>query len=85
MTFLIFQLGPRLANTSPVYFYVGKIPYPPGSVQLKLLEHRFGFDQPLFQQYWNWLHGILFGRTVDRRHWQLPSTAVRRASATPSG
>ena len=65
MTFLIFQLGPRLANTSPVYFYVGKIPYPPGSVQLKLLEHRFGFDLPLFQQYWNWLHGILFGRTVD--------------------
>ncbi len=64
VTFLIFQLGPKLAhNTNPVYFYVGKIP--PGPEQLKLLEHRFGFDLPWWEQYWNWLHGILFGRTVD--------------------
>ncbi|MEO8889346.1 MAG: ABC transporter permease [Jatrophihabitantaceae bacterium] len=65
VTFAIFQLAPLLSHTSPVYYYIGKIPFPPHSVQLKLLEHRFGFDRPLPQQYWNWLHGILFGRTID--------------------
>jgi peptide/nickel transport system permease protein len=63
VTFAIFQLGPKLSNVSPVYYYVGKIP--PQGEQLKLLEHRFGFDLPLPQQYWNWLHGIIAGRTVD--------------------
>ncbi|MDQ1732508.1 MAG: peptide/nickel transport system permease protein [Pseudonocardiales bacterium] len=65
VTFAIFQLGPALSNTSPVYYYIGKIPFPAGSVQLKLIEHRFGFDQPLWQQYWTWLRGILFGRKLD--------------------
>jgi peptide/nickel transport system permease protein len=65
VTFMIFQLAPALAHTSPVYYYIGKIPFKPGSVQLKLLEHRFGFDRPIPAQYWNWLHGVLFGRTLD--------------------
>lgn len=64
VTFLIFQLAPALAHTSPVYYYVGKIPFAPGSEQLRLLEHRFGFDQSIPAQYWNFIHGILFGRTV---------------------
>ncbi|MGI8882260.1 MAG: ABC transporter permease [Jatrophihabitans sp.] len=64
VTFAIFQLSPSLSHTSPVYYYVGKVPFPPGSLQLKLLEHRFGFDKPIPAQYWDWLHGILFGRTV---------------------
>ena len=65
VTFLIFQLAPALSHSSPVYYYIGKIPFPPHSTQLKLLEHRFGFDLPIFQQYWNWLHGVLLGRTLD--------------------
>jgi peptide/nickel transport system permease protein len=65
ITFAIFQLAPTLSHTSPVFYYVGKIPFPPHSLQLKLLEHRFGFDLPLPQQYWNWLHGVLLGRTID--------------------
>jgi len=64
VTFVIFQLAPLLSHSSPVYYYVGKIPFPPGSLQLKLLEHRFGFDLPWYQQYWHWLHGILFGQTL---------------------
>jgi peptide/nickel transport system permease protein len=64
MTFAIFQLAPALAHRSPIYYYIAKVPFPEGSPQLKLLEHRFGFDQPILAQYWNWLHGILFGRTV---------------------
>jgi peptide/nickel transport system permease protein len=63
VTFLIFQLAPTLEHTSPVYYYVGKIP--PNAAGLKALEHRFGFDQPVVEQYWNWLHGILFGRKLD--------------------
>lgn len=65
LTFAIFQLAPLLSHSSPVYYYIGKIPFPPHSLQLKLLEHRFGFDLSLPQQYWNWLHGVLFGRTLD--------------------
>jgi len=65
ITFVIFQLAPFLSHSSPVYYYVGKIPFPPGSLQLKLLEHRYGFDLPWYQQYWHWLHGILFGQTLD--------------------
>lgn len=64
VTFLIFQLGPALSHNSPVYYYVGKTPFPPGSLQLKALEHRFGFDLPLVEQYWHFLRGILFGQTI---------------------
>ncbi len=63
VTFLIFQVAPALSNTSPVYYYVGKIPFKPGSLQLKLLEHRFGFDLPIWQQYVNFISGI-FGRDI---------------------
>ena len=65
ITFVIFQLAPFLSHSSPVYYYVGKIPFPPGSLQLKLLEHKFGFDLPWYQQYWHWLHGILFGQVLS--------------------
>ena len=63
VTFLIFQIAPALAHRSPVYYYVGKIP--PGQFQLHLLEHRFGFDLPWWEQYWHYIRGILFGMTVS--------------------
>lgn len=63
LTFLIFQLTPRLTNVSPVFYYVGKVP--PDAEGLKALEHRFGFDLPIPQQYLNYLHGIFFGRNLD--------------------
>jgi len=63
LTFLIFQLAPRLANVEPAYYYVGKVPPDPAGIAA--LNHRFGFDLPIPQQYWNWLHGVLFGRYVD--------------------
>jgi peptide/nickel transport system permease protein len=65
VTFLIFQIGPALAHRSPVYYYVGKIPFPPHSVQLKLLEHRFGFDLPWYEQYWHYVKAILAGTNVS--------------------
>lgn len=63
ITFLLFQLAPALSHTSPVYYYIGKIPFPPESVQFKALEHRFGFDLPLWEQYWNFISRI-FGTTI---------------------
>jgi peptide/nickel transport system permease protein len=64
VTFLIFQAVPLLSHTNPVYFYTGKVPFKPGSPQLLALEHRFGFDLPLYAQYWHYLSGILFGQTI---------------------
>jgi peptide/nickel transport system permease protein len=62
VTFFIFQVGPKIANVSPALFYVGKIP--PNEEGLKLIERRFGFDLPLWKQYFDWGGGILFGRTL---------------------
>jgi peptide/nickel transport system permease protein len=64
ITFLIFQIVPTLSHTSPVYYYIGKIPFPADSIQMKALVHRFGFDLPLYAQYWHFLSGILFGQTI---------------------
>src|SRR4051812_17366514 len=63
LTFAIFQLGPLLSHTSPVYYYVGKVPFEPGSPRLLALIHRYGFDLPIPVQYWHFLTGI-FGHTV---------------------
>jgi peptide/nickel transport system permease protein len=64
VTFLIFQLAPTLSHTSPVYYYIGKIPFAQDSLQFKALVHRFGFDLPLWGQYWHFLSGILFGQNI---------------------
>jgi peptide/nickel transport system permease protein len=63
VTFLIFQVGPRVAGVSPAEFYVGKIP--PTADGLKLVEHKFGFDLPIWKQYFNWLSGIFTGRDYN--------------------
>jgi peptide/nickel transport system permease protein len=62
ITFLIFQLAPQLSHTSPVYYYVGRIP--PQPFQLHLLEHRLGFDLPLWEQYFHYIKGIIVGQTL---------------------
>ena len=63
ITFLIFQVGPAVAHVSPAQYYVGKIP--PTEQGLKLVEHKFGFDLPIWKQYLNWLGGIFAGRDLD--------------------
>jgi peptide/nickel transport system permease protein len=63
LTFLLFQLPPLVTGTSPVYYYVGRIPFPPGSPQFHQLQHRFGFDLPLYAQYWNFITSF-FGTTI---------------------
>ena len=63
VTFLLFQLPTLITGTSPVYYYIGKIPFPEGSLQFKALEHRFGFDQPLWMQYATFVKNF-FGTTI---------------------
>ncbi len=63
VTFLIFQLAPALAHRSPVYYYVGKVP--PSAQGLRMLEHRFGFDLPWYEQYWHYLRSIFAGENVS--------------------
>jgi peptide/nickel transport system permease protein len=63
VTFLIFQVGPKVAGVSPAQYYVGKVP--PTAEGIKLFEHKFGFDQPIWRQYLSWLGGIFFGRDLD--------------------
>ena len=64
VTFAIFQLAPKLSHISPIYYYVGKQPPAPGTTQYKLLQHAYGFDRPLFSQYWHWLTAIFHGHNI---------------------
>ncbi|HET6209862.1 MAG TPA: ABC transporter permease [Jatrophihabitans sp.] len=62
VTFAIFFVGPRVAHVSPSLYFVGKIP--PTAEGQKLIEHRLGFDLPIWDQYYQWIKGIFFGRTL---------------------
>lgn len=62
VTIAIFFIGPKVAHISPALYFVGKIP--PTKEGQKLIEHRLGFDQNLFQQYWTWVKGIFVGRNI---------------------
>jgi peptide/nickel transport system permease protein len=64
VTFAIFQLAPKLSHISPIYYYIGKQPPAPGTTQYKLLQHAFGFDRPLPQQYWHWLSSIFYAHNI---------------------
>jgi peptide/nickel transport system permease protein len=65
VTFVIFQLAPKLSGQSPIYYYIAKQPPAKGSVQYKELLHAFGFDRPLFQQYWHWLSNIFHPHLIS--------------------
>jgi peptide/nickel transport system permease protein len=64
VTFVIFQLAPLLTHRSPIYYYVNKQPPAKGTEQYKLLEKAYGFDRPLFSQYWFWLKSIFHTHTL---------------------
>jgi peptide/nickel transport system permease protein len=65
ITFAIFYLIPRLAGASPESMaarYVGRSPNPE---QLRVAAKALGFDQPVPVQYWEWLKGVVAGRTIN--------------------
>ncbi|WP_371666875.1 ABC transporter permease [Streptomyces sp. NBC_00289] len=76
MTFAIFFLVPRLAGETSTQLaaqYVGRDPSPEA---LTAVQKNLGFDQPLYTQYWQFVHGIFAGRTFhygpDASYCQVP-------------
>ncbi|MDI2124646.1 ABC transporter permease [Yinghuangia seranimata] len=76
ITFAIFFLVPRLAGESSSQLaaqYVGRDPSPEA---LAAVKKNLGFDQPLYTQYWQFIHGIFAGRTFhygpDASHCAVP-------------
>ncbi len=62
ITFGIFMIVPKITGASPAYLYVGKISTP---AQVQAVEHNFGVDLPIPQQYLNYMSGIINVRTVS--------------------
>ncbi|MFF3403687.1 ABC transporter permease [Streptomyces sp. NPDC002659] len=76
ITFAIFFLVPRLAGETSTQLaaqYVGRDPSPEA---LAAVQKNLGFDQPLYMQYWQFVHGIFAGRTFhygpDASYCQVP-------------
>ena len=76
ITFAIFFMVPRLAGETSTQLaaqYVGRDPSPGA---LAAVQKNLGFDQPLYTQYWQFVHGIFAGRTFhfgpDASHCQVP-------------
>jgi len=60
VTFLIFQIGPKVTGADPAFLYTGKNT-PPAAVAA--VDRALGLDQPLPVQYGTWIKGILVGRS----------------------
>ncbi|MCO5324909.1 MAG: ABC transporter permease [Nocardioidaceae bacterium] len=65
VTFAIFFMMPRLAGATPESMavrYVGKSA-DPNTIQATV--KKLGFDKPLHVQYWDWVTGVVAGKTID--------------------
>jgi peptide/nickel transport system permease protein len=61
VTFSIFQLLPRVTKVDMAFYYTGRNTSP---AQAAAVSERFGFDKPVWEQYWTWLSGIFTGRDL---------------------
>lgn len=61
VTFGIFQLVPRMTGQDLAFYYTGKST---SEAQAAAVAHKFGFDQPVVEQYWTYLSGIVAGRDL---------------------
>jgi peptide/nickel transport system permease protein len=65
VTFAIFYLMPRLAGATPETLasrYVGKAP---DTGTVKDVARSLGFYDPIYLQYWHWIHGVISGTTFN--------------------
>lgn len=65
VTFGIFFLLPRLAGQTADQLaqqYIGKSP---SAADIAAVKHNLGLDQPLYQQYWHFIKGIVTGATYN--------------------
>jgi peptide/nickel transport system permease protein len=60
VTFLIFQIGPKVTGADPAFLYTGKNTTP---AAVAAVDRALGLDQPLPVQYGTWIKGILVGRS----------------------
>jgi peptide/nickel transport system permease protein len=60
VTFLIFQIGPKITGADPAFLYTGKNTTP---AAVAAVDRALGLDQPLPVQYGTWIKGILVGRS----------------------
>jgi peptide/nickel transport system permease protein len=61
VTFAIFQLLPRVTKVDMAFYYTGRNT---SAAQAAAVAERFGFDKPVWTQYWTWLSGIFTGRDL---------------------
>lgn len=61
VTFSIFQLLPRVTKVDMAFYYTGRNTSP---AQAEAVSRKFGFDQPVLEQYWTWISGIFTGREL---------------------
>jgi peptide/nickel transport system permease protein len=61
VTFGIFQLVPRMTGQDLAFYYTGKST---SEAQAAAVAQKFGFDQPVAEQYWTFMSGILAGRDL---------------------
>ena len=57
VVFVLFNLLPG----DPARLYCGKTCTPDGIIAIR---HKIGLDQPVLQQYWEFLRGLFVGRTL---------------------
>ncbi|MFF0382169.1 ABC transporter permease [Streptomyces sp. NPDC004286] len=65
VTFAIFFLLPRLAGQTADQLaqqYIGKSP---SKADIAAVKHNLGLDQPIYEQYWHFIKGIVSGATYD--------------------
>jgi peptide/nickel transport system permease protein len=62
VTFAIFQLVPLLTNANLAYYYTGKNT---SEAQAEAVAQKFGFDQPVPEQYWTFMSGVVAGRDLS--------------------
>ena len=55
VSLLIFAMLQFLSPSERVTLYLREVPR--GEAQVNAVIHRYGLDQPIYVQYWNWLTG----------------------------
>jgi peptide/nickel transport system permease protein len=63
VTFGIFFLVPRLAGETTQGLAAQYVGRDPSADAIKAVIQNLGLDKPLYQQYWEFIHGIVAGRT----------------------
>ena len=65
ITFAIFYLIPKIAGATPESMAARYVGRSPNAAQLQAAAQALGFYDPVWLQYWDWLRGVVVGRTVD--------------------